>query len=224
VPSARRPIFRFEELLKMSLRKVLAALAVSILFSPLARAELKLGYVDLQRALGEVEEGRAAKARLQSMIESKEKEITKEQEGLRKEKEVLDKQASAMSEDARQQKNNDLQKKVMELAQKWEKARQDMGAKERTELQAIFAKLEPIIANIAQREGMTMVFEKSGAGLVFAPPHLDMTNELVRMYNDQYHAKGDAKAEAGKPGADKPVREAAKSDAPTRDQAPPPKK
>jgi hypothetical protein len=71
---------------------------------------------------------------------------------------------------------------------------------------------------------MTMVFEKSGAGLVFAPPHLDMTNELVRMYNDQYHAKGDAKAEAGKPGADKPVREAAKSDAPTRDQAPPPKK
>jgi outer membrane protein len=224
VPSARRPIFRFEELLKMSLRKVLAALAVSILFSPLARAELKLGYVDLQRALGEVEEGRAAKARLQSMIESKEKEITKEQEGLRKEKEVLDKQASAMSEEARQQKNNDLQKKVMELAQKWEKARQDMGAKERTELQAIFAKLEPIIANIAQREGMTMVFEKSGAGLVFAPPHLDMTNELVRMYNDQYHAKGDAKAEAGKPGADKPVKEAAKSDAPTRDQAPPPKK
>jgi len=208
----------------MSLRKVLAALAVSILFSPLARAELKLGYVDLQRALGEVEEGRAAKARLQSMIESKEKEITKEQEGLRKEKEVLDKQASAMSEEARQQKNNDLQKKVMELAQKWEKARQDMGAKERTELQAIFAKLEPIIANIAQRAGMTMVFEKSGAGLVFAPPHLDMTNELVRMYNDQYHAKGDAKAEAGKPGADKPVREAAKSDAPTRDQAPPPKK
>ena len=208
----------------MSLPKVLAAVAVSILFSPLAHADLKLGYVDLQRALGEVEEGRAAKARLQSMIESKEKEITKEQEGLRKEKEVLDKQASAMSEEARQQKNNDLQKKVMELAQKWEKARQDMGTKERTELQAIFAKLEPIIANIAQREGMTMVFEKSGAGLVFAPPHLDMTNELVRMYNDQYHAKGDAKAEAGKPGADKPVREAAKSDAPTRDQAPPPKK
>src|SRR5712664_4130297 len=104
----------------MSLRKVLAALAVLSIFSPLARAELKLGYVDLQRALAEVEEGRAAKARLQGMIEAKEKEINKEQEGLRKEKEVLDKQASAMSEEARLQKNNDLQKKVMELAQKWE--------------------------------------------------------------------------------------------------------
>jgi outer membrane protein len=209
----------------MWLRKVLAALAVSILFSPLARAELKLGYVDLQRALTEVEEGRAAKTRLQSMIDAKEKEINKEQEGLRKEKETLDKQASAMSEAVRIEKNNDLQKKVMELAQKWEKARQDMSVKERSELQAIFSKMDPIIATIAQREGMTMVCEKTDSGLVFAPPHLDMTNELVRMYNDQYHGKGDAKAEAGKPASDKPVKaEAAKSDIPRRDQAPPAKK
>jgi len=199
------------------------AVAVSLVFAPLARAELKLGYVDLQRALTEVEEGRAAKARLQGLIEAKEKEISKEQEGLRKEKEVLDKQASAMSEEARMQKNNDLQRRVMELAQKWEKARQDMSAKERTELQAIFAKMDPIIAAIAQREGMTMVFEKNDAGLVFAPPHLDMTNELVRRYNEQH--KGEAKSDAPKVPADAPVRsDPPKSAAPGKDQAPPPKR
>ncbi len=208
----------------MSSSKVFAV-AVSLAFAPLARAELKLGYVDLQRALGEVEEGRAAKARLQGLIEAKEKEISKEQEGLRKEKEVLDKQASAMSEEARIQKNNDLQRKVMELAQKWEKARQDMSAKERTELQTIFAKMDPIIAAIAQREGMTMVFEKNDAGLVFAPPHLDMTNELVRRYNDQHKSQGELKAQAPKPAADAPVKnEPPKSDLPRKDQAPPPKK
>ncbi len=205
----------------MSSPRVLAAVAVSLAFAPLARAELKLGYVDLQRALGEVEEGRAAKARLQGIIETKEKEISKEQEGLRKEKEVLDKQASAMSEEARVQKNNELQRKVMELAQKWEKARQDMSAKERTELQAIFSKMDPIIASIAQREGMTMVFEKNDAGLVFAPSHLDMTNELVRLYNDQHKGKGDGAAKAP---ADAPKKaEPAKSDAPRKDPAPPKK-
>ncbi len=209
----------------MLLRKILTAVAVSMVFCPLARAELKLGYVDLQRALAEVEEGRAAKARLQSMIDAKEKEINKEQEVLRKEKEVLDKQASAMSDEARTQKSNDLQRKVMELAQKWEKARQDMSAKERSELQTIFSKMDPIIASIAQREGMTMVFEKTDSGLMFAPPHLDLTNELVRMYNDQHKGKGEAKAEAGKPAANQPMKaEAPKSDIPRRDQAPPPKK
>jgi outer membrane protein len=200
------------------------AVAFSLVFAPLAHAELKLGYVDLQRALTEVEEGRAAKARLQGLIEAKEKEISKEQEGLRKEKEVLDKQASAMSEEARMQKNNELQRKVMELAQKWEKARQDMSAKERTELQAIFAKMDPIIAAIAQREGMTMVFEKNDAGLVFAPPHLDMTNELVRRYNDQHKGQGQPKADAPKQPADAPIKKEPASDAPRKDQAPPPKK
>ena len=202
------------------------AVAVSLAVTPLARAELKLGYVDLQRALGEVEEGRAAKARLQGMIEAKEKEINKEQEGLRKEKDVLDKQSSTMTEEARVQKGNELQRKVMELAQKWEKARQDMSVKERTELQAIFAKMDPIIASIAQREGMTMVFEKNDAGLVFAPPHLDMTNELVRRYNDQHKGQGEAKAEAPKAPADAPRRpEPVPSDVPKRDSPPPaPKK
>ncbi len=181
----------------MLLRNAFAAVALVFAASSVARAELKLGYVDLQRALQEVEEGRAAKARLQGMVEAKQKEIDREQEGLRKEKELLDKQASAMSEDARVQRQTELQKKIVELTQKLEKGRQDMGTKERSELQAIFAKMDPIIASLAQREGMTMVFEKTDSGLVFAPPSLDLTNELVRLYNDQYKgSKTDAKAQA----------------------------
>lgn len=203
----------------MLLRNAFAAVFLALAASSVARAELKLGYVDLQRALQEVEEGRAAKARLQSMLESKQKEIDREQEGLRKEKELLDKQASAMSEEARVQRQNELQKKVVELTQKWEKGRQDMGAKERSELQAIFAKMDPIIATLAQREGMTMVFEKSDSGLVFAPPSLDLTNELVRLYNDQYKgAKADAKAQAPAQGA--PDKAPAPNPAPPKSDVP----
>ena len=186
----------------MLLRNAFAAVAFVLAAPSVVRAELKLGYVDLQRALQEVEEGRAAKARLQGMVEAKQKEIDREQEGLRKEKELLDKQASAMSEETRVQRQTELQKKIVELTQKLEKGRQDMGTKERSELQAIFAKMDPIIATLAQREGMTMVFEKTDSGLVFAPPSLDLTNELVRLYNDQYKgSKADAKAQTPSPAA-----------------------
>ena len=77
----------------MSVRSSAAALAVLVSFAltPVARADLKMGYVDLQRALGEVEEGRSAKSRLQGLLEVKQKDLDKEQEGLRKEKELLDK-------------------------------------------------------------------------------------------------------------------------------------
>ncbi|MEN9798928.1 MAG: hypothetical protein RL653_2624 [Pseudomonadota bacterium] len=183
----------------MSLRP-LAALAVALLMGlpATARAEFKAGYVDLQRALLEVDEGRAAKSRLQKSLEEKQKEIDREQDALRKEKETLDKQASAMSEETRIQKATELQKKIFDLSQKWEKGRADMANKERTELQAIFGKMDPIIAQIAQREGLTMVFEKSDSGLVWAPASLDLTNELVRLYNAQHTGKGGGKSDAPK--------------------------
>jgi len=203
----RRPAIQ-KELLNMLGRTAVVAFALLLPLSLPARAELKLGYVDLQRAIMEVEEGRAAKARLQTLLEQKQKDIDKEQEVLRKEKELLDKQASAMSEETRVQKQTDLQKKLFDLAQKWEKGKQEMNEKQRTELQGIFAKMDPIIAQIAQREGMTMVFEKTDSGLVFAPPHLDLTNELVRLYNDQNKstAKKDVKVEGKAAKADTPKK------------------
>jgi len=188
----------------MSLRSFVAALAIAapLTLSGIARAEVKLAYVDLQRALMEVDEGRSAKARLQKILEEKQKELDKEQESLRKEKELLDKQASAMSEETRVAKQTDLQKKLFDLAQRWEKGKTEMAQKERTELQSIFQKMDPIIAEIAQREGFTMVFEKTDSGLVYAPGHLDMTNELVRRYNDKH--KGGGGKSAPKP--DAPVK------------------
>lgn len=196
----------------MSHRSLLTlAVALALTVSGVARADLKVGYVDLQRALVEVNEGREAKKRLQGVLDGKQKELDREQEALKKEKEVLDKQASMMSEETRIQKQTDLQKKLFDLAQKWEKGKAEMATKERTELQGIFQKMDPIIATIAQREGLTMVFEKTDSGLVYAPPSLDLTNELVRTYNEKYPAKvqGTKAAAAPKPG---PV--AAPKDAP----------
>jgi len=175
----------------MSLRSVLATLTI-LVSVPAFAAELKVGYVDLQRALPEVEEGRTAKSRLQAVLDQKQKELDKEQDALRKEKETLDKQASAMSDEVRTQKQTDLQKRLFDLAQKWEKGKAEMANRERTELQAIFQKMDPIISAIAQREGLTMVFEKTDSGLVYAPASLDLTNELVRMYNDKNKGKGGA--------------------------------
>ena len=181
----------------------LATSIACLLFASVAGAqEFKAAYVDLQRALLEVDEGRSAKAKLQKMLDDKQKELDRQQEALRKEKELLDKQAAAMSEETRLQRQTELQQKLFALAQKWESGQKDMANMERNELQSIFAKMDPIIAEIAQREGITMVFEKTDSGLVYAPSALDLTNELVRIYNSRNKS---AKPAAGtKSGGEKP--------------------
>ena len=47
----------------------------------------------------------------------------------------------------------------------------------------IFDKMAAIVREIAEADGFTMVFERNDAGLVYAPPSLDLTNELIRKYN-----------------------------------------
>ncbi len=177
-----------------SAQKILTVLglALPLATSGIARAaEIKIGYVDLQRALQEVNDARSAKTRLQSMVDDRKKVFENEQSNLMKEKDTFEKQMSAMSPDARSQRQTDLGKRAFDLSQRWEKEKADFAQKEHTEMQAIFAKMNPIIASIAQREGMTFVFEKSEAGILYAPAYLDITNELVRLYNDQKPAKSD---------------------------------
>jgi outer membrane protein len=170
----------------MSLRTTIAAVAAVLsLALPVAAsaADMKVAYVDLQRVLLEVDDGKAAKSRLQKWLDDRQKEIDKEQEALRKEKETLDKQASAMSPDTKAQKEGELQRKVMTLAQKWEKSRAEAANKERQEMEPIIGKIDEVIASIAERDDIAFVLEKRDSGIVFARAQYDISNEVIRAYN-----------------------------------------
>jgi len=169
------------------MNRVFKAVFLALLALPaVAFADLKVGYVDLQRALKEVGEGQAAKAALEKEASKRKSEFDAEQNKLRDDKAILDKQGAMMSEEVRNQKFTELQKRLFELTQKAEKLQAEMAQMEQRELKKIFEKMDPIIAQIAQREQLTLVFEKTDSGLVYAPPSLDLTNELVRTYNATY--------------------------------------
>ncbi|MGO8970454.1 MAG: OmpH family outer membrane protein [Myxococcaceae bacterium] len=186
----------------MSSRQLLVPLlaGLSLLAPRVARAaELKIAYVDLQRAFAEVDEGKAAKARLEQMRDAKQKEIDKEQEVLKKEKETFEKQMATMTDAARTQKGSELQKKLYDLQQRFEKGRAELAQTERETLSGILGKMQPIIQSIAQRDGFTMVFEKTDSGLLYAPASLDLTNELIRLFNEKNKVAGAAASSTSSP-------------------------
>src|ERR1700752_2385603 len=75
-----------------------------------ARAEeMRLGYVDLQRAMYETEDGRKAKAQLKKVFEQKQKELDELQENFKKKKEDFDKKRTLLSADKVREKETELQ-------------------------------------------------------------------------------------------------------------------
>lgn len=164
----------------------LAALAAAVAFALplLAQAsEQKLATVDLQRVVREVKDGQAAKARLEKFLDDQKKLIDQEQEALRQEKLRLDEQAGALSAEAFQERATELQRKVITLARKWEAARAQAAEQEQREMAPILQKINAVIARVAARDGLAMVFDSSQAGLVFAQPKDDITEQVIQAYD-----------------------------------------
>jgi outer membrane protein len=181
-------------------------IAAALLVGSVAHAaDFKAAYVDIQRAVMEVEEGKAAKSRLQKMADQKQKAFEAEQSAIKAEVDGFQKQRSMMDDKARDAKEMELQKKTFDFAQRAEKLRAEIAESERRELSTIFPKLEQLLGQIAQREGLTMVFDRSSSGLAWAPPSLDLTNELIRMYNAQYKPAPGDKGPTGTPANTGPV-------------------
>jgi outer membrane protein len=171
--------------------------------SLVARAEPKVAYVDVQRALWEVEEGKEAKARVQAIADAAQKDIDRDRTAVMKEKDDFEKQVNKMSPADRNQRGTELEKKMIDFNNKLQKSGQEVEAEQRREVDAILAKMNPIIATIAERESLSFIFDKSRSGLLFAPTTLDLTNELIRIYNEKYKVSKPAKE--SKPAAAAPA-------------------
>src|SRR5512135_1159914 len=111
-----------------------AALAAVFLLGAaprLARAQQKIAYVDLQRALNEVEEGKAAKANLKREFDQKQKLLDDRKSEFDKLRGEFDKQSAVMSEEARRERQTDLEKKGMELQSLFVQMQKELSERER---------------------------------------------------------------------------------------------
>jgi outer membrane protein len=187
---------------------ILPSLLLALAAVPAAgrAADQKIGYVDLQRALNEVEEGKTAKALLQKDFADKQKTLDAKKAEFEKLQADFEKQAVVMSEQARKDKAQDLDRRARELQSLFVNLQKDLSERERDATRGIFDRMAAIAREIAEADGFSYVLEK-GAGIVYAPASLDLTNELIRKYNAKYPG-GAKKAEAAAPKKAEPVKKA----------------
>jgi len=173
-------------------------LGVFLLSASSAFAEdFKLGFVDMQRALNETDDGKKAKAALKKVFDQKQKELDEQQAALKKDIEDLDKKRTLLPPDQVREKEGELQQRMQKVQQTYLRHQQDLSGKEQEATAKIYERMNKIIAKIAASESFSMIVDKSA--LVFAKPHLDLTTELIRRYNSGEGADPAAKATAAKP-------------------------
>jgi outer membrane protein len=174
------------------IRSILVGLVIAAgLARPALAEDMKIGFVDLRRALFETEDGRKARANLKKVFDVKQKELDEQQEEVKKAIDDLNKKRTLLPADTVRQKEAELQERVGKVQQTYLRHQQDLASKEEEATAPIVERLQRIIAKIAEKENFSMILDKN-QGVVFAKSHLDLTNELIRRYNSG-EEKGAAK-------------------------------
>lgn len=179
----------------MTLTLRIAALGLALAATP-AAAQVKLGYVDLQRALNEVDEGKAAKALLKKDFEEKQRQLDTKKAEFEKLNADFEKQAALMNDQAKRDKAGDLQRRMVDLQQVYQQLQNDLAQREQEMTGGIYGRMRIIVKEIAEADGFTMVFEERA--LQYVQPSLDLTNELIRKYNSKHPSTGAPPAAAKK--------------------------
>jgi len=176
------------------MKKILIMFTAAFFFALSAQAaEMKIGYVDLNKALNESDEGKKAVKSLeelfrakQAVVEEKRTELSKLNEDLQKQSSILNQDTIKEKQDERDRLGRDFQRMVKDAEEEVEKKRSAF-------MERILKDLSEIVSKTGEEEGYTAIFERVQGGIIYMPENLDITDTVIKKYNEA--SKRDSKAE-----------------------------
>lgn len=162
-------------------RWTIAALVIGMAVAATARADMKLAFVDIQRALNECRAGKAAKTQFRGRIERLQSQLEGEQTEVERLKRELEQKGSLMQPDQRQNLEDDYEKKLRHFQDDYKNSRDELQQKDNEVTGAIVRDLATVVRRIGAKNGYTMVMEKGT--LLWAIPSTDITDQVVRAYD-----------------------------------------
>ena len=154
-------------------------------FGSVWASDLKIAYVDIQRAVNDCNAGKDAKKVITKEVEKFQRLIADKQKELQTMKESLDKQTLMMTPDARANKEREYQSKLREF-QRWGEDSQNEINQKRMELErSISASLVKVIQKIGADEGYTLILEKNENIVLHVSKTLDITDRVIKVHDAQ---------------------------------------
>lgn len=168
----------------MTHRTILAlAAALLCLLTTGARADMKFGYVDLQRALNESEAGKAAKERFKVQVDRLQVDLKKKKDALDSMKEQLEKKASVMKPEEARNLESDYQKKLRDFERAYKDSQGELQQKDNELTVELLKELQVVIEQFGKDEGYSMIFEQSSSSVLYGAANLDLTEQIISRYN-----------------------------------------
>jgi Skp family chaperone for outer membrane proteins len=154
--------------------------------SGVAATMLKVAVVDLQGALNATSEGFAAKETLRKKHVAKQEQVDKMKAELNAMEEKI--KSPVISEEAQKELAEKYGQKKSQLIEYVTLAKEEEDRENQQMSSRILSGLIKIAREIAGTDKYSIIFEKSGSGVVYFEDSMDITDRVVKIYNERFQA------------------------------------
>ena len=178
------------------MKKFFVSMAVAALAIPaLAQTTpARVAVIDVNKVLTQSSAGKAAYDKLKKLQEERIEKAKAMDEELRKLDADINSKKLSLSEDKLSEMQKQLADKRISMQRYAQDADREIGEARDRELQALEAKIKPVIDGIGKEMGIAAIFNKFESGLVYASDAIDITDAVVKRFNEAQGAATPAAA------------------------------
>jgi len=140
-------------------------------------------YVDMQKIVNESAKGKQAKSLLEAKISKAKNRIKALQQEIEKIKKELS--SPALSKEAKEKKETELQQKIRELQRYQQDVQIEIANLEKKYTFEIISEAVKVIKAYQKEHNIPMIVEAREAGIIAADPKYDLTDKIIKLYNQQ---------------------------------------
>ncbi len=139
-------------------------------------ADLKIGFIDLDRMTRESVPAERATKKLEKEFAPREQELRKLEQQIKAMQAQLEKDGLTMSESERRNKEQELGRQTREYQRMQREFREDLNLRRNEELAALFERANKVIKQIAESEKFDLILQEA----VYRSPRIDITDKILK--------------------------------------------
>ena len=162
------------------LHVILVATAMVFGIAASHAAEIKIGFVDVQRMQRESAPAERASKQLEKEFAPRAQELQRREAELKSAQSSLEKEAMTMSEGDRRTREQELARLSVDFQRMQREYREDLNLRRNQELSSLFERADRVIKKIAVDEKYDLILQEA----VFRSSRIDITDKVLKALED----------------------------------------
>lgn len=167
---------------RLTVRVAMLAVIMMALTLP-AAAQSNVAVIDVQRVVTESDPGKEVMQKLRVLSDAKAQEGQTLQQDMAALQDQFNKQRFTVSEQRQAEMSKEIEDKQIAIRRFQDDAQRELQEAQRRELGGLEERILPIINQVGQAQGYTLIFNKFQSGLVYADETVDITDQVITMFN-----------------------------------------